>query len=79
MKIIKHFVLNFRAEVTFETLKQTFGASNCFILTINSKSASDPILTDLWAPYIKRAETSVRLVPTCFYTTTFLSNQKLCR
>ncbi|KOB71872.1 TRS85-like protein, partial [Operophtera brumata] len=47
-----------KAEVTFEALKQTFGASNCFLLTINSKSASDPILNDLWAPYIKRTETN---------------------
>lgn len=52
----------FRADLTFDTLKQTFGAGNCFILSINSKSASDPILADLWAPFVKRtSDTNVSI------------------
>ncbi|XP_059050449.1 trafficking protein particle complex subunit 8 isoform X2 [Achroia grisella] len=45
-----------KADTTFETLKQTFGASNSFMLSINSKSTTDPHLsTDYWAHCIKRS------------------------
>ncbi|XP_037298483.1 trafficking protein particle complex subunit 8 isoform X2 [Manduca sexta] len=48
-----------RAEAAFETLKQTFGASNCFMLSINSKNTSDNnISTDLWSQLIKRSSES---------------------
>ncbi|XP_075972327.1 trafficking protein particle complex subunit 8 homolog l(3)76BDm [Anticarsia gemmatalis] len=44
-----------KADATFETLKQTFGAANCFMLSINSKSTLDQnVSTDLWAQFIKR-------------------------
>ncbi|KAJ8735551.1 hypothetical protein PYW07_007171 [Mythimna separata] len=45
-----------KAEAAFETLKQTFGANNCFMLSINSKSTLDQnVSTDLWAQYVKRS------------------------
>ncbi|XP_063616644.1 trafficking protein particle complex subunit 8 [Cydia splendana] len=48
-----------KADAAFETLKQTFGSSNCFMLSINSKSTTDPSLpTDYWAQYIKRSNDS---------------------
>ncbi|KAI8438467.1 hypothetical protein MSG28_010973, partial [Choristoneura fumiferana] len=48
-----------KAEAAFETLKQTFGSSNCFMLSINSKSTTDPSLPlDFWAQYIKRSNDS---------------------
>ncbi|XP_028156042.1 trafficking protein particle complex subunit 8 [Ostrinia furnacalis] len=44
-----------KADAVFETVKQTFGANNCFMLSINSKSNIDPTLTnDYWAQYITR-------------------------
>ncbi|CAB3239968.1 unnamed protein product [Arctia plantaginis] len=44
-----------KADTSFELLKQTFGASNCFLLSINSKSTLDQnIATDLWAQFVKR-------------------------
>lgn len=48
-----------KADAAFESLKQTFGSSNCFMLSINSKSTTDPSLqTDYWAQYIKRSNDS---------------------
>ncbi|XP_073962883.1 trafficking protein particle complex subunit 8-like isoform X2 [Choristoneura fumiferana] len=48
-----------KADAAFETLKQTFGSSNCFMLSINSKSTTDPSLPlDFWAQYIKRSNDS---------------------
>ncbi|KAJ0182539.1 hypothetical protein K1T71_001908 [Dendrolimus kikuchii] len=48
-----------KAESMFETLKQTFGVSNCFMLPINSKNTLDPnIPTDIWMQYIKRSSES---------------------
>ncbi|CAH2102558.1 unnamed protein product [Euphydryas editha] len=45
-----------RADKAFETLKQTFGATNCFMLSINSKHPSDTKLTtDFWSHYLKRS------------------------
>ncbi|CAH0695186.1 unnamed protein product [Spodoptera exigua] len=45
-----------KADASFETLKQTFGASNCFMLSINSKSTLDQnVPTDLWAQFVKRS------------------------
>ncbi|XP_023939464.1 trafficking protein particle complex subunit 8 [Bicyclus anynana] len=45
-----------RADKAFETLKVTFGASNCFMLSINSKSSADPKLpNDFWAKYLRRS------------------------
>lgn len=43
----------------FDTLKQTFGASNCFMLPVNSKTNLDVnIPTDIWMQYIKRSSES---------------------
>ncbi|CAG4964933.1 unnamed protein product [Colias eurytheme] len=43
-----------KAELAFETLKQTFGATNCFMLTINSRQAQDAKLpVDYWANFVK--------------------------
>ncbi|KAL4712641.1 hypothetical protein ACJJTC_007938 [Scirpophaga incertulas] len=54
-----------RAEAIFETVKQTFGTSNCFILSINSRTNMDSNLsTDFWEPYIKRAPDSGTMVET---------------
>lgn len=51
---------HFRADAAFETLKQTFGASNCFMLSINSKTTVDPCLpSDYWTPFIKRASDTI--------------------
>ncbi|KAM3967553.1 trafficking protein particle complex subunit 8 homolog l(3)76BDm [Aphomia sociella] len=45
-----------KADTAFETLKQTFGTSNCFLLPINSRSTTDSYLsTDYWAHCIKRS------------------------
>ncbi|XP_050555044.1 trafficking protein particle complex subunit 8 [Spodoptera frugiperda] len=45
-----------KADAAFDTLKQTFGASNCFMLPINSKSTLDQnVPTDLWAQFVKRS------------------------
>ncbi|XP_072943715.1 trafficking protein particle complex subunit 8 [Epargyreus clarus] len=44
-----------KADASFDTLKQTFGAANCFMLAINSKSPIDIKVNDFWAPIIKRA------------------------
>ncbi|XP_060805731.1 trafficking protein particle complex subunit 8 isoform X2 [Amyelois transitella] len=44
-----------KAESSFESLKQAFGAGNCFLLAINSKTNTDANLsTDLWTQFIKR-------------------------
>ncbi|XP_053609244.1 trafficking protein particle complex subunit 8 isoform X2 [Plodia interpunctella] len=52
-----------KADSSFESLKQTFGAGNCFLLTINSKTNTDANLpTDLWAQFIKRpADTNMEM------------------
>ncbi|KAI5640552.1 ER-Golgi trafficking TRAPP I complex 85 kDa subunit domain-containing protein [Phthorimaea operculella] len=45
-----------KADASFEALKQAFGAANCFMLSINSKSTVDPCLpTDYWTQFIKRS------------------------
>lgn len=63
---INRKLLYFRADATFETVKQAFGASNCFMLTINSKSLSDPkLLTDYWAQYITRSTESYVICLMC--------------
>lgn len=50
----------FRANAAFETLKQTFGASNCFMLSINSKTTVDSCLpSDYWTPFIKRTSDTI--------------------
>ncbi|CAH0724853.1 unnamed protein product, partial [Brenthis ino] len=44
-----------KADKAYETLKQTFGASNCFMLSINSKNSAEAKLpTDYWSDYLKR-------------------------
>ncbi|XP_046960546.1 trafficking protein particle complex subunit 8 [Vanessa cardui] len=44
-----------RADKAFETLKQTFGAANCFMLSINSKNSVDSKLSsDYWSHFLKR-------------------------
>ncbi|KPJ16736.1 hypothetical protein RR48_10335 [Papilio machaon] len=61
-----------KADATFETVKQAFGASNCFMLTINSKSLSDPkLLTDYWAQYITRSTESYSEMSSPMNVTTF--------
>ncbi|XP_026758904.2 trafficking protein particle complex subunit 8 [Galleria mellonella] len=54
-----------KADTAFDTLKQTFGANNCFLLSINSKSTTDSHLsTDYWTNCVKRtldADNSVSL------------------
>ncbi|XP_069359904.1 trafficking protein particle complex subunit 8 [Maniola hyperantus] len=45
-----------KADKAFETLKLTFGATNCFMLQINSKQTVDPKLpTDFWDRYLQRS------------------------
>ncbi|XP_061385966.1 trafficking protein particle complex subunit 8 isoform X3 [Danaus plexippus] len=53
-----------KADKMFETMKQTFGATNCFMLSINSKTSNEPKLTtDYWANYLKQSsESSVETV-----------------
>lgn len=65
--ILYFFMYNFRAEAVFETVKQTFGANNCFMLPINSKSNIDPNLSnDFWAQYITRApDINVSIIQYC--------------
>ncbi|XP_013175761.1 PREDICTED: trafficking protein particle complex subunit 8 [Papilio xuthus] len=61
-----------KADATFETVKQAFGTSNCFMLTINSKSLSDPkLLTDYWAQYITRSMESYSEMSSPVNVTTF--------
>ncbi|XP_039753731.1 trafficking protein particle complex subunit 8 [Pararge aegeria] len=45
-----------KAIMTFENVKHNFGATNCFMLSINSKHAADPKLqTDFWTRYLRRS------------------------
>ncbi|XP_026731514.1 trafficking protein particle complex subunit 8 [Trichoplusia ni] len=61
-----------KADAAFDLLKQTFGATNCFMLAINSKSTVDQnVSTDLWAQFVKRTSqpnnemsTSLTTLPT---------------
>ncbi|XP_049881251.1 trafficking protein particle complex subunit 8 [Pectinophora gossypiella] len=65
-----------KADAAFETLKQTFGAGNCFFLTINSKSTLDPCLpTDYWTQFIKRASDTNSDVMSTSLTSTPLEPQ----
>ncbi|XP_047034378.1 trafficking protein particle complex subunit 8 [Helicoverpa zea] len=45
-----------KADAAFDMLKQNFGANNCFMLSINSKSTLDQnVSSDLWAQFVKRS------------------------
>ncbi|CAG9796623.1 unnamed protein product [Diatraea saccharalis] len=53
-----------KADAVFETVKQTFGAASCFMLSMNSKMNKDSnVSTDIWTPYIKRtSETNTDMI-----------------
>ncbi|XP_068626862.1 trafficking protein particle complex subunit 8 [Battus philenor] len=61
-----------KPETTFETMKQAFGAGNCFMLRINSKSSTDPKLsTDYWAQYVTRTRETYTETPSPMNSTMF--------
>ncbi|CAH2050377.1 unnamed protein product, partial [Iphiclides podalirius] len=61
-----------KADATFEKMKQSFGVGNCFMLSINSKSSTDPkLVTDFWASYVTRTSESYNEMSSPMNATTF--------
>lgn len=47
----------FRAEKYYESIKNTYGAGNCFFLSINSRNPNEPdsgVLPDPWSKFLVR-------------------------